>query len=62
MGTMAVFVIERLITLRKASWRARLIALPLVIEMYYDIVVQAVFVRSLYDSIRGTEANWVSTN
>ena len=53
-----VFLAERLVTVRRGGWRAQLLALPLVVELVYDLFVQAVFVRSLADVLRRREATW----
>ncbi len=57
-GVSLVFVIERVVTVWPAGWKARLIAAPLVIEIFYDIFIQAVFVKSVYDAIRRKDADW----
>ncbi|MGY1712361.1 glycosyltransferase family 2 protein [Geodermatophilus sp. SYSU D00758] len=53
-----VFLAERLVTVRRGGWRAVLLAAPLVVELAYDLFIQAVFVRSLVDVVRGREATW----
>ncbi len=53
-----LFLIERVVTVRRGGWRAQLLALPLVLELAYDLFIQAVFVRSLIDLIRRREATW----
>ncbi len=53
-----VFLAERLVTVRRGGRRAVLLALPLVVELAYDLVIQAVFVRSLLDVVRRREATW----
>src|SRR3954447_1819408 len=53
-----IFVLERVVTVWRAGWRARLIAFPLVIEVAYDIVQQAVYVKSLIDIASGRSAGW----
>jgi cellulose synthase/poly-beta-1,6-N-acetylglucosamine synthase-like glycosyltransferase len=53
-----IFVVERLVTVWPAGWRGRLIALPLVIELSYDVVLQAVYVKSLFDIATGRAAGW----
>jgi cellulose synthase/poly-beta-1,6-N-acetylglucosamine synthase-like glycosyltransferase len=54
----AVFVVERVVTVWAAGWRARLIAFPLVIEIAYDLVLQAVYLKSLFDIASGRAAGW----
>ncbi|MGY1686371.1 MULTISPECIES: glycosyltransferase family 2 protein [unclassified Geodermatophilus] len=53
-----VFLAERLVTVRRGGPRALLLALPLVVELVYDLFIQAVFVRSLVDVVRRREATW----
>jgi biofilm PGA synthesis N-glycosyltransferase PgaC len=53
-----VFIAERVVTVWRAGWRARLIALPLVIELAYDVMLQAVYVKSLIDIASGRKAGW----
>jgi cellulose synthase/poly-beta-1,6-N-acetylglucosamine synthase-like glycosyltransferase len=57
-GIGCIFVVERVVTVWAAGWRARLIALPLVIEIGYDLVLQAVYVKSLFDIASGRQAGW----
>jgi cellulose synthase/poly-beta-1,6-N-acetylglucosamine synthase-like glycosyltransferase len=53
-----VFVVERVVTVWPAGWRARLIALPLFIEIGYDLFLQVVYVKSLIDIAMGRSAGW----
>jgi len=53
-----IFVVERVVTVWAAGWRARALALPLVIELAYAIVLQAVFTKSLLDIATGRTAGW----
>ena len=53
-----IFVIERVVTVWPVGWRGRLIAAPLVIEIAYDLMLQAVFVKSLIDISTGRSAGW----
>ncbi len=57
-GIGSIFVIERLVTVWAVGWRGRAIAFPLVIEIAYDLVLQAVYVRSLFDIATGRAAGW----
>lgn len=57
-GIGLVFLAERLVTVSRGGWRAQLLALPLVVELAYDLFIQAVFVRSLVDVLTGREATW----
>jgi cellulose synthase/poly-beta-1,6-N-acetylglucosamine synthase-like glycosyltransferase len=53
-----VFVAERLVTVWDVGWRGRALALPLAIEICYDLVLQAVFIRSLFDIATGRASGW----
>jgi cellulose synthase/poly-beta-1,6-N-acetylglucosamine synthase-like glycosyltransferase len=53
-----IFVVERVVTVWAVGWRGRAIALPLAIEIAYDLVLQAVFVKSLVDIATGRAAGW----
>ena len=53
-----IFVVERVVTVWGAGWRGRLLALPLVIEIGYDLVLQAVYVKSLFDIATGRKRGW----
>jgi len=53
-----IFVAERLVTVWAVGRRGRLIALPLFIEIGYDLVQQAVYVKSLLDIATGRTAGW----
>lgn len=57
-GIGAVFMVERVATAWSAGRRGRLLAVPMVIEMAYDMFLQAVFVRSLVDIALRREARW----
>jgi cellulose synthase/poly-beta-1,6-N-acetylglucosamine synthase-like glycosyltransferase len=53
-----IFLVERVVTVWAVGWRGRLLALPLVIEIGYELVLQAVFLKSLFDIASGREAGW----
>jgi cellulose synthase/poly-beta-1,6-N-acetylglucosamine synthase-like glycosyltransferase len=53
-----IFVVERVVTVWAVGWRGRTIAFPLVIEIAYDLVLQAVYVKSLFDIATGRAAGW----
>ncbi|HEY7251049.1 MAG TPA: glycosyltransferase family 2 protein, partial [Methylomirabilota bacterium] len=57
-GLGSVFIVERVVTVWSAGWRARLLALPLVIELAYDFVQQMIYVKSLIDIASGRKAGW----
>jgi cellulose synthase/poly-beta-1,6-N-acetylglucosamine synthase-like glycosyltransferase len=53
-----IFVIERLVTVWPVGWKGRLLALPLVIEIAYELMQQAAYVKSLFDMATGRAAGW----
>ena len=53
-----IFVVERVVTVWPIGWRGRALAFPLVIEIAYDLVLQAVYVKSLIDIATGRSAGW----
>lgn len=53
-----VFLIERVATVWKGGRRARLLALPLLPELVYDLYLQAVFVSCLVDITLRRRARW----
>ena len=53
-----IFVAERVVTVWAVGRRGRLLALPLDIELGYDLVQQAVYVKSLVDIATGRSAGW----
>lgn len=53
-----VFLAERVLTVWKGGWRARLLAAALLPELAYDVFLQVVFVNSLWNISTGREAHW----
>ena len=53
-----IFVVERVVTVWAVGWRGRLLALPLFVELGYDLVQQAVYVMSLIEIASGRSAGW----
>ena len=41
-----------------SGWRGVLLAAPLVIEIGYDLIIQAVYVKSLIDIATGSKSGW----
>lgn len=58
LGITALFVLERIVTVWKGGWTARAVASVLYIELAYDMLLQAAFVRSVWDALRRREAKW----
>jgi poly-beta-1,6-N-acetyl-D-glucosamine synthase len=53
-----LFLAERVLTAWAGGWRARLLALALVPELLYDLFLQAVFFRSLFDIMLDRAGTW----
>jgi len=53
-----VFVLERVVTVRRRGWRQMLLAAPLVIEMVYDLFLQVVQARAFYQVVLRREKRW----
>lgn len=56
-----IFILERVATVWKGGWTARLLAAPLIIELGYDLFLQAVYVKSLFDLATGRKPHWGSS-
>jgi biofilm PGA synthesis N-glycosyltransferase PgaC len=54
----SIFVIERVVTVWSGGWRARLVAAPIVLEIIYDFYLQIIFVKCLFDILRGSRTEW----
>lgn len=54
----AVFLVERVLTVWRGGWRARLLAATLFPELFYDLFQQAVFVKCLIDIGKAKSTNW----
>jgi poly-beta-1,6-N-acetyl-D-glucosamine synthase len=54
----ALFVVERVVTVRRRGWRAVLLAAPVVVEFGYDLFQQAVFLRAAADLVAGRVPQW----
>jgi len=54
----ALFAVERTVTVWPGGWRARLLAAPLLIELGYATLLQAVYVKSLIDIALGRSKHW----
>lgn len=52
------FVLERVVTVWHAGWRARLLSAIFVVEWVYDLFLQAVLLRSLLDVLTRRPAQW----
>jgi biofilm PGA synthesis N-glycosyltransferase PgaC len=53
-----LFVLERVVTVWRGGWRARILALTLVPELVYSLVLNAVFVQGILDIAFRRQASW----
>ena len=53
-----VFVLERVVTVRRRGWQQMLLAAPLVIEMVYDLFLQVVQAQAFYQVALRREKRW----
>lgn len=56
-----IFVAEKVVTAWRGGWRSRLIAAPLVVEIFYDLFIQCVFVHAITQIVLRREAKWGAT-
>ena len=53
-----MFVVERLVTVWAAGWRARALAAPIFLELGYALFLQACFVASMAQIFTRRQADW----
>jgi biofilm PGA synthesis N-glycosyltransferase PgaC len=53
-----IFILERVVTVRRRGWQQMLLAAPLVIEMVYDVFLQLVQAQALAQSLLRLERRW----
>jgi cellulose synthase/poly-beta-1,6-N-acetylglucosamine synthase-like glycosyltransferase len=53
-----LFLVERTVTVWSGGWRARLLAMPLVVELVYAAFLQVVYLKSLIDIVLGRSKRW----
>jgi cellulose synthase/poly-beta-1,6-N-acetylglucosamine synthase-like glycosyltransferase len=53
-----IFVVERAVSVNKRGWLQMVIAAVLVVEMAFDIFLQAAQLRALWDAIFDAESDW----
>ncbi|GAA2723464.1 glycosyltransferase [Cellulomonas aerilata] len=58
MGLGLVFAVERVVTVWRGGWRARLLALLVVPELLFDAFLDAVYVKGIIDISVGRQATW----
>ena len=58
LGVTVVYIVERFVTVHRRGWRQMLISALLVVEMPYDLLLQAVHVKALGAATFRTPQNW----
>ena len=58
LGMGALFAVERTATVWKGGWRARLLALTLLPELFFDMFINIVYVKGIIDISLGRKATW----
>jgi cellulose synthase/poly-beta-1,6-N-acetylglucosamine synthase-like glycosyltransferase len=58
LGVGVVFLVERVVTVWKGGWRARLLALSFLPELAYDLFLDIIYVKGIIDITRGRKASW----
>ncbi|MBC7442796.1 MAG: glycosyltransferase family 2 protein [Ramlibacter sp.] len=58
LGLGSVFIAERVVSVWRAGWRGRLLAGTLFPELFYDVFLDAVYVKGILDITFGREASW----
>jgi len=53
-----IFIVERIVTVAAQGWRGVLLAAPLVLELGYSLILQAVYIGSLIDIASGRKPEW----
>ncbi len=58
LGLGALFMVERVCTVWKGGWRARLLAAALLPELCFDMFLNVVYVKGIIDISLGRAADW----
>ncbi len=58
LGLGMIFVLERVLTVWKGGWRARLLALSLFPELIYDLFLDVVYIKGIADITLQRKARW----
>lgn len=57
-GLTGVYAIERAITVRSRGWKVAVASMTVFGEWFYDLYLQAVQLRALWDAVRKTSRAW----
>ncbi|GAA4823072.1 glycosyltransferase family 2 protein [Nocardioides caeni] len=58
LGTGLVFTVERIITVWRGGWRARILAATLFPELFYALFLDIVYLKGIVDLSLGRQATW----
>lgn len=58
LGVGSVFVVDRVVSAWSGGWKARLLALLLFPELIYDMFLDLVYVKGIFDITFARQANW----
>lgn len=58
LGLGLLFTLERLVTVWKGGWKARLLAVTLFPELFFDMFLNLVYVKGIIDISSGRQAKW----
>ncbi|WP_235436699.1 glycosyltransferase [Arthrobacter sp. RIT-PI-e] len=58
LGLGFLFTLERVITVWKGGWKARLLAVTLFPELFFDMFLNLVYVKGIIDLSSGRQASW----
>jgi cellulose synthase/poly-beta-1,6-N-acetylglucosamine synthase-like glycosyltransferase len=58
LGIGFVFMVERVVTVWKGGWRARVLAATLVPELLFDMFIDLAYVKGIVDLTLGRQAQW----
>jgi len=58
LGVGSIFVIDRVISVWRGGWRARLLAALLIPELLYDMFLDLVYVKGIFDITFARNATW----
>lgn len=57
-GLGGLFAVERVVTVWKGGWRARLLGLALLPELFFALFLNVVYVKGVFDISFGRQASW----
>lgn len=53
-----IFIVERVVSVWRGGWKARIVALTLFPELFFDLFLDAAYVKGIFDITFGRRANW----